>query len=61
MLAIANGNLKAKLPEGGHDEIGQMADALTVFRDTAIKVEESNLQEIQEARRRLSDAVSWRS
>ncbi len=61
MLAIANGNLKAKLPEGGHDEISQMADALTVFRDTAIKVEESNLQEIQEARRRLSDAVSWRS
>ena len=57
MLAIAGGNLKASLPLVGSDEIGQMAEALTVFRDTAIEVEESNLREIEEARRRLTDAI----
>ena len=57
MLAIAGGNLRANLPEGGGDEIGRMAEALSVFRDTAIEVEESNLREIAEARRRLTDAI----
>jgi adenylate cyclase len=58
MLAIAGGNLRARLPEpGGGDEIGRMADALIVFRDTAIEVEESNLHEIESARRRLVDAI----
>ena len=48
MLAIAGGNLKAPLPlRRGNDEIGQMADALRVFRDTAVEIEEQNLRERQ--------------
>jgi class 3 adenylate cyclase/PAS domain-containing protein len=57
MMAIARGNLKAALPPEGSDEIGGMAAALTVFRDTAIEVEEKNLREIAEARKRLIDAI----
>jgi adenylate cyclase len=57
MLAIADGNLDAPLPSPGHDEIGQMAQALTVFRDTAVEVKESNLREVKAARRRLDDAI----
>jgi len=34
-----------------------MAQALGVFRDTAIEVQKSNLMEIAEARRRLSVAI----
>jgi class 3 adenylate cyclase/methyl-accepting chemotaxis protein len=57
MLAIAEGNLKARMPPGGGDEIGRMAEALVIFRDTAIEVEEKNLREIEQARRRLVDAI----
>jgi len=58
MLAIAGGNLRASLPAtGGGDEISRMAEALVVFRDTAVEVEESNLRDIEEARRRLVDAI----
>ena len=58
MLAIAAGNLRAPLPAArGSDEISRMAEALVVFRDTAIEVEESNLRDIEEARRRLVDAI----
>jgi class 3 adenylate cyclase/HAMP domain-containing protein len=58
MLAIAGGNLRAALPTpGSGDEIGDMAEALTVFRDTAVEVEENNLREIAEARQRLIDAI----
>jgi class 3 adenylate cyclase/HAMP domain-containing protein len=57
MLAIAGGDLQANLPAGGNDEIGRMAEALAVFRDTAVEVEKSNLREINEARRRLTDAI----
>ena len=58
MLAIAGGNLRASLPAaGGGDEISRMAEALVVFRDTAIEVEETNLRDIEEARRRLVDAI----
>ena len=46
MLAIAGGNLRAPLPAAGRDEIGRMAEALTVFRDTAVEVEEKNLREL---------------
>ena len=47
MLAIAGGNLRAPLPPaGGRDEIGRMAEALTVFRDTAVEVEEKNLRDL---------------
>jgi class 3 adenylate cyclase/methyl-accepting chemotaxis protein len=57
MLAIAGGNLQASLPTGGSDEIGRMAEALAVFRDTAVEVKKTNLREINEARRRLTDAI----
>ena len=39
MLAIAGGNLKSPLPGSVNDEIGRMADALRIFRDTAIENE----------------------
>jgi adenylate cyclase len=57
MMAIARGNLRTPLPPTGSDEIGRMAGALAVFRDTAVEVEEKNLREIAEARQRLVDAV----
>ena len=58
MHAIAAGNLRTPLPEaGGTDEIARMAEALVVFRDTAIEVEENNLRDIETARRRLVDAI----
>ena len=57
MLAIADGNLCAPLPAAGHDEIGRMAEALRLFRDTAVEVEEKNLREVAEARQRLVDAI----
>jgi adenylate cyclase len=47
MLAIASGNLHAFLPATGPDELGQMAKALRVFRDTAVEVEEQRLRERQ--------------
>jgi len=44
MLSIADGKLDVDLPEAdSNDEIGQMAAALTVFRDTAAEVQRSNL------------------
>jgi class 3 adenylate cyclase/HAMP domain-containing protein len=58
MLAIAGGNLRSALPAAsGNDEVGEMAQALTVFRDTAVEIEENNLREIAEARQRLIDAI----
>jgi signal transduction histidine kinase len=57
MLAIAGGNLQASIPAHGTDELGRMAQALTVFRDTAKEVEEANLREIREARLRLTAAI----
>ncbi len=57
MLAIAGGNLRAPLPTTGRDEIGRMAKALRLFRDTAVEVEEKNLREVAEARQRLVDAI----
>ena len=47
MLAIAGGELRAPLPAAGGDEIGRMAEALRVFRDTAVEVEEERLRERQ--------------
>ena len=57
MLAIAGGNLRVPLPSPGNDEIGRMAEALRLFRDTAVEVEEKNLREVSEARQRLVDAI----
>jgi adenylate cyclase len=57
MLTLAKGDLKSPLPQGGTDEIGRMAEALGVFRATAIEMEETNLREIREARTRLTEAI----
>ncbi|MEM7168594.1 MAG: response regulator [Pseudomonadota bacterium] len=58
MLAIAGGNLREPLPAAsGNDEIARMAEALTVFRDTAIEVEENNLREVEQAQQRLTAAI----
>jgi class 3 adenylate cyclase/methyl-accepting chemotaxis protein len=57
MLAIADGDLATRIPGDGDDEISAMAKALAVFRDTAVEVKETNLREIREARRRLTDAI----
>jgi adenylate cyclase len=56
-LRLAAGDLRSPLPQSGPDEIGQMARSLAVFRDTAIQMEEANLREITEARRRLTEAI----
>ncbi len=37
MSAIASGNLDAAIPTRGHDEIAQMAAAVTVFRDNSLE------------------------
>ncbi|RVI96552.1 HAMP domain-containing protein [Sinorhizobium meliloti] len=57
MLAIAAGDLRVPLPQTRGDEIGRMAKALRVFRDTALEVEEKNLRTVAEARQRLIDAI----
>jgi adenylate cyclase len=58
MLAVAGGNLRVPLPPAdGKDEIAEMARALTVFRDTAVEVEDKGLREIAQARQRLVDAI----
>ena len=57
MLAIADGNLETGLPAAGRDEIGRMAKALAIFRDTAVEVKKNNLREITEARRSLIAAI----
>ncbi|MBL6945787.1 MAG: PAS domain S-box protein [Rhodospirillales bacterium] len=46
MRAIADGDLKTEVPVEGRDEITEMAQALLVFRDTAIEVEEANAEAI---------------
>jgi hypothetical protein len=43
-------------PDAG-DEIGEMARALMVFRDTAVEIEDKGLREIDRARQRLIDAI----
>ena len=56
-FSLAKGDLKSPLPQGGDDEIGRMAEALGVFRATAIEMKETNLKEIREARARLTEAI----
>ena len=41
----------------GKTNSGTLAQALGVFRDITIEVQESNIREIETARRRLSDAI----
>src|SRR5262249_49273308 len=58
MTELADGDTSIDIPgRKRSDELGRMAQALGVFRDTAIEVQKSNLREIAEARRRLSVAI----
>jgi class 3 adenylate cyclase len=58
MADLAAGDTSVDVPyRERSDEIGRMAQALGVFRDTAIEVQKSNLVEIRETRRRLMDAI----
>ncbi len=45
MRAMASGDLETPVPEVGQDEIGQLADALEVFRQQALEVQRLNLVE----------------
>src|SRR5262249_20353648 len=58
MTDLAGGDTSVDIPGRMRtDELGRMAQALGVFRDTAIEVQKTNLKEIAEARRRLSVAI----
>jgi class 3 adenylate cyclase/phosphoglycerate-specific signal transduction histidine kinase len=58
MSELAAGDTSVDIPSRDRqDELGRMAQALGVFRDTAIEVQRSNLKEIHETRRRLTDAI----
>ena len=45
MRGMAGGDLETPVPEVGQDEIGQLADALEVFRQQALEVQRLNLVE----------------
>jgi class 3 adenylate cyclase/phosphoglycerate-specific signal transduction histidine kinase len=58
MSGLAAGDTSIDVPgRDRSDEIGRMAEALGVFRDTAIEVQRSNLREIREGRLRLAVAI----
>jgi class 3 adenylate cyclase/PAS domain-containing protein len=58
MSGLAAGDTSIDVPgRDRSDEIGRMAEALGVFRDTAIEVQKSNQREIREGRRRLAVAI----
>jgi signal transduction histidine kinase len=58
MSGLAGGDTSIDIPgRNRSDEIGRMAQALGVFRDTAVEIEKSNLREIARARQRLIDAL----
>jgi methyl-accepting chemotaxis protein len=69
MAEVAGGNLEAVIPQGGHDEIADMAEALVVFRDNSRmarmleKTAETERQQMVEHRRAelLSLAESFES
>ncbi|HXM69695.1 MAG TPA: PAS-domain containing protein, partial [Thermoanaerobaculia bacterium] len=58
MSGLAAGDTSIDVPgRDRSDEIGRMAEALGIFRDTAVEVQRSNLREIREGRRRLTVAI----
>ena len=58
MTALAAGNTSVAIPgRDRRDEIGRMAKALAVFRDTAVEIEEKNLRDVAAAQQRLIDAI----
>jgi class 3 adenylate cyclase/phosphoglycerate-specific signal transduction histidine kinase len=58
MSGLAAGDTSIDVPgRDRRDEIGRMAEALGVFRDTAIELQNANQREIREGRRRLAVAI----
>src|SRR5215831_7331497 len=58
MSGLASGDTSIEVPgRDRSDEIGRMAEALGVFRDTAIELQKANQREIREGRRRLAVAI----
>src|SRR6185312_13333242 len=60
MLTLAKGDLKSPLPQGGADEIGEMARAVEVFRDNAIALDQL-MAEQEQAAVRLEKVVEERT
>lgn len=62
MAEIAAGNLDAAIPQGGHDEITEMASALAVFRDNGRAARNAEVQAAAErqqmAEQRRADLLS---
>lgn len=54
MLSIAGGDLEAEIPQGGTDEIAEMAAALGVFRDNGLAARQADEQAAEE-RARLAE------
>jgi signal transduction histidine kinase/DNA-binding response OmpR family regulator/HAMP domain-containing protein len=58
MSGLAGGDTSVEIPgRDRSDEIGRMAQALGVFRDTAVEIEANNLREIARTRQQLTDAL----
>ncbi|MEH6546064.1 MAG: adenylate/guanylate cyclase domain-containing protein [Sneathiella sp.] len=58
MTKLAGGNTAIEIPSRDrNDELGSMANALAVFRDTAVENQESNHRELEVTRRRLVNAI----
>ena len=58
MTDLAAGDTSVDIPgTDRNDELGKMSKALEVFRDITISIQQSNLKEIDLARRRLADAI----
>jgi signal transduction histidine kinase/DNA-binding response OmpR family regulator/HAMP domain-containing protein len=58
MSGLAGGDTSIEIPDRDRsDEMGRMAQALGVFRDTAVEIEANNLREIARARQQLTDAL----
>ena len=51
MALIAAGNLEAAIPQGGRDEIAEMASALVVFRDNGRAIKEAEAAAARERQR----------
>jgi methyl-accepting chemotaxis protein len=54
MLAIAGGNLGAAIPQGGNDEISEMASALAILRDNGLAARRAD-QDASEDRTRIAE------
>lgn len=58
MTKLASGDTAIEIPSRDrNDELGSMANALAVFRDTAVEIQESNHRELEITRRRLVNAI----